>query len=218
MDKIKRRGGWKDGKEVSFAAFARVAKLNSKGWPVKIMGAYAGKAGWKGNIFSHTMKDCYKDVKLPLGPITMYTKAGGNSSWTFTLKDVPDGYDVWNGVWKGWCVEKVVYMKSGYTYKAQLVSSQDTKNLPDRAKNVNWQLANYVLNHKHGKASVKDIQNAIWYLLGYLTSMPTDAEAKAMILDAKTNGQNFRPQVGDEVAVIFLSAKNVQLVFLEVQP
>ena len=44
------------------------------------------------------------------------------------------------------------------------------------------------------------------------------AEAKAMILDAKTNGQNFRPQVGDEVAVIFLSAKNVQLVFLEVQP
>ncbi len=219
VDKFKRRKGWKDGKEVHFAAFARVAKLNKKGWPVKIVGAWAGKAGWKGNIFNHTMTDCYKDVKLPKGQITMCTKANGPSSkWLFTLKGVPDGYDVWDGKWNGWCVEKVVYMKSGVCYKSTLVSSQDTKNLPDRAKNVNWQLVNYVLNNKHPKASINDMQYAIWYLLGYITKMPTDKETKAMILDAQKNGKDFRPQVGDTVAVIWLSAKGVQLVFLEVQP
>ena len=220
VDKFKRRGAWKEGKAVYMAAHAVVAKLNSKGWPVKIKGAWAGKAAnWMGTVFSHTITDCYKDVKLPTGAITMCTKANGpTSKWLFTLKNVPDGYDVWDGLWNGWCVEKTVYMKSGVCYKSTLVSSQDTKNLPDRAKNVNWELVNYLLNHKHPKASINDIQNAMWYLLGYITAMPTDVETKAMIVDAQNNGKGFRPMIGDEIAVIWLSAKGVQLVFLEVAP
>ena len=219
VDKIKRRNKWDDGTKIHFAAFARVAKLNSKGWPVKIAGAWAGKAGWKGYSFNHTMKDCYLDVSLPPGAVTMVPKTSNTySKWILTLKNVPDGYDVWDGPWNGWCVEKTVYMKPGYTYTAKLVSSQDTANLPDRAKNVNWQLVNYMINNRHPKASVTDVQNAIWYVLGYITKMPTDTEAKAMVLDAYKNGKNFRPKYGDNVAVIFLSAKTVQLVFLEVQP
>jgi len=217
VDRFKRRGGWKDGKAINLAAFARVVLVNKKGWPVKIKGAWAGKACWKGNIFKHTITDCYVDVKLPKGKITMCTKANGPASkWVFTLKNVPTGYDVYNGKWDGWCVEKMVYMKSGYCYKSTVHSSLDKKNLPDRVKNVNWDLVNYVLNHKHPQASINDLQYAMWYLLGYITKMPTDPQAKAMVQQALKKGKGFKPKYGDDVAVIFLSAKGVQLVFMEV--
>jgi len=164
----------------------------------------------------YTVGECYLDAVLPVGNVPMYVKSSNSySKLVLNLKGVGDGFDVWNGAWPGWCVEKTVYIRTGVWYKRQLVSSQDTANLPDRAKNVNWQMVNYIINNKGSKASVKDIQNAIWHVLGYI-GMPSDPDAKALVYKAKKFGKNFRPKYGDSVAVIYLSAKKVQLVFLEV--
>lgn len=207
---IKLRKKWTVGTELFVAAFARVAKLDSAGKPIKKLKSWA-----KGSYFKVAITECYVDLVLPSKAVTMVPKyPGGATHWILNLKKVPDFYDVWDGAWDGWCVEKNTYMKPGYTYTGLVVSSQDTAHLPDRAKNVNWALVNYLLNNKHPKASKSDIQNAIWHLLGYI-GYPTDAEAKAMVNDAKANGKGFRPGYGQKVAVIFLSPIGVQLVFLE---
>lgn len=208
---IKLKKNWKVGDTLYVAAFARVVKVTN--------GQIATQGSWGNDgSFTYMVNECYLDVSLPPGAVTMVpTVSTKDSPWTLTLSKVPDGYDVWDGAWKGWCVEKTVYMTPNVTYTAKLVSSQDTANLPDRAKNVNWQLVNYLLNHKKAGATYSDIQNAIWYLLGYIT-YPTDPDAQAMILDAQTNGKTFRPTYGDDIAVIFLSNVGVQLVFLEVAP
>ena len=164
----------------------------------------------------YTVGECYLDAVLPVGNVDMWVKSSGAySRLVLNLKNVVDGFDVWPGAWPGWCVEKTVYIRTGKLYSRQVVSSQDTANLPDRAKNVNWQLVNYMINNKSPKASTTDIQNAIWHVLGYI-GMPSDPDAKAMIVKAKKYGKNFRPTYGDSVAVIYLSATGVQLVFLEV--
>ena len=202
---IKLKKGWKVGKTLYIAGYFRL-KYNNKMYH-----------GWvKGGYMKYKVGECYLDAVLPTGNVDMYVKSSSSySRLILNLKNVGDSFDVWDGAWPGWCVEKTVYIRVGKWYSRQLVSSQDTANLPDRAKNVNWQMVNYMINNKDPKASTTDIQNAIWHVLGYIP-MPTDADAKKMIAKAKKFGKNFRPTYGDSVAVIYLSASGVQLVFLEV--
>lgn len=214
--KIRKWAWWPEGTRLYLAAWAKMVKVNKKGKVKKT--EYAWSKGSETKTVKYKVGDCYLDVNLPPNAVTMVPKTSSkNSSWVLNLSNVPDGYDVWNGPWNGWCVEKTVYMTPNKTYTAKLVSSQDTKNLPDRAKNVNWPMVNYLLNHPNANASVKDVQDAIWYLLGYI-GMPSDADAKALITQAQKYGKNFRPNLGDQVAVVFLNAETVQLVFLEVYP
>jgi hypothetical protein len=195
------------------AAFAQVGVLDSGGKLVAQYRAWANKG-----FFTYTVQECFLDVELPPGAVNMVPRYPGTTShWVLNLSGIkePHTYDVWNGAWPGWCVEKLTTMVPNRTYTAKLVSSQDQAGNLDRAKNVNWQLVNYLLNHKHPKASLKDIQDAIWHLLGYIGA-PTDPEAVAMVLDARKNGVGFRPTYGDVIAVVFMNDVKTQLVFLEV--
>jgi hypothetical protein len=209
-DKLNIPNWWPTGTNLYVAAYAKAVKVNKKG--VAGRTAYAMAAN---SPFRYQVKSCYRDVRLPKGAIDLVGTTPGNPGyWGFTLSKVPDGYDIWDGKWAGWCVEKKVYMSKNTKYTSTVVSSQDTKNLPDRAKNVNWPMVNYLLNNKHPGASTTDIQDAIWHLLGYV-AYPTDTEAKWMVDQAKLYGKTFRPAKGQKVAVVFLSAQTVQLVFFE---
>ncbi len=203
--KMKLRKKWKPGTKLYVQAFVTFWYKGKKYW------------GWvKGGSMKYTVGECYLDAVLPNKCVPMYVKSSNSySKLVLNLKNVPDGFDVWDGAWPGWCVEKTVYIRTGKWYCQPVVSSQDSANLPDRAKNVNWQMVNYIINNKSPKASVNDIQYAIWHVLGYV-GYPKDPDAQAMVNKAKKFGKNFRPSYGDSVAVIYLSAKGVQLVFLEV--
>ena len=201
---IKLRKKWKPGVSLVVAVFAKVIKSGTK------------SNTWIENSYtSYKVGECYLDAVLPTTPVSMYVGSSKYAKLGLNLSKVGDGFDVWNGHWPGWCVEKTVYIRTGKLYSAKVVSSQDTANLPDRAKNVNWQLVNYIINNKHPKATTTDVQNAVWHVLGYIGA-PSDKEAKWMVNKAKANGKGFRPTYGDSVAAIFLSNVGTQLVFLEV--
>jgi hypothetical protein len=94
--------------------------------------------------------------------------------------------------------------------------------MPDYAKDDDWDMVNYVINHKHPAASIQDIQDAIWYFVDGGV-YPSDPEAKAMVDDALANGEGFYPAPGEWMAIILdpstlTGGKRSQLTIIEVDP
>ena len=151
---------------------------------------------------------------------TMNVVNGTVSYFDTTLSDVPEGYDVSNGTYLGWCVDRTSGMSRETPIQVSLYSSLSP---PGILENENWTLVNYVLNHKQGAA--EDIQNATWYfinLVNYTYSPPLEETyAWAMINDALANGTGFIPTTGQTVAVICnpfvsLPQQAVQISIIEV--
>lgn len=164
---------------------------------------------------------CLKNVTitLPTDPISFKVIFQGKSYWNTTLSKVPSGFgEIHNGSYLGWCVERDVHIEQNKLHNTTLISSYD----PDlalkcpRAASDNWDLVNYLLNHKQG--TKEQIQDAIWYLLGK-APLPQSSVSRAMINDSITNGQGFIPQIGDNFAVIIcVDDPTVQLTFIEIDP
>jgi len=150
-------------------------------------------------------------IRLPQEYITMCATDGIHSYFNMVLSDVPSGFDIANGTYQGWCVQKSIRMTRGVNHAVILYSSYDTS-MPKGFQNGNWDKINYILNHKKG--SRDSIQKAIWCYTDSENCSP-DPDAAAMIADAEQNGTGFIPQSGEILAILIEGVKEIQRTFLE---
>ncbi|MBT0159180.1 hypothetical protein G4O51_04265 [Candidatus Bathyarchaeota archaeon A05DMB-2] len=139
---------------------------------------------------------------LPSTPVTMHVITGTSSYLITTLSNVPPGYDVSNGVYAGWCIDRSTTISNDTTHQIMLYSSL---NPPVEFQGMPWDMVNYILNHKQG--SMEDIQDAIWYFIkmdgiGWWSGSTQSATAEAIVADALANGSGYVPGAGEVVAVI----------------
>jgi hypothetical protein len=139
-------------------------------------------------------------LRLPSSGTVIILEASNSTQAYFdsTLRDVPDGYDVTNATYLGWCIDRSAEMTRLTPHTINLYSSfSPTGELASE----NWTMVNYVLNHKQGE--VQDVQEAIWYFIDMNgTYTPKSSVAFAIIDDAETNGNEFVPAEGQIAAVI----------------
>ena len=150
-------------------------------------------------------------LRLPNGYVTMNAEYGPDSWFDMILSDVPDGFDVTDGKYTGWCIQKSIFMTQDVNHTVLLYSSYDP-NMPDCFKNDNWDKLNYIINNKNG--SRQSIQDVIWY---YIESdpLPTDPDAQKMINDSDLYGDGFVPQPGQIVAILVEGINDIQRTFFE---
>ena len=150
-------------------------------------------------------------IRLPTSYVTMRATDGIDSWFDMNLSNVPSGFDITNGTYQGWCVQKSIRMTRGVNHTVNLYSSYDSS-LPKVFQNGNWDKINYILNHKRG--SRDSIQKAIWCYTNN-ENCSSDANAQAMVDDAEQNGSDFIPQSGELYAIPIEGVKTIQLTFLE---
>lgn len=158
-------------------------------------------------------------LNLPPTPVIIEVSNGTESYFSTKLSNVPSGYDVTNETYLGWCVDVRTDMaRSPATHAVVLYSSSSP---PGELASEEWDMVNYILNHKQGNAL--DIQQAIWYFIHTDGNYsPTRAVAWAIVNDALANGSGFVPGNGQMIAVIcyptilFPSQPDVQISIIEV--
>jgi hypothetical protein len=132
---------------------------------------------------------------LPSTTVQLTVVDGTTSYFISTLSGVPAGFDVTNGDYPGWCVDRSVTTVRSVAHDVKLYSSIS----PPVLSSINWIAINYILNHKQG--TMMDVQEAIWYFTdGY---SPTSATAQAMV-DAANANPSYDPTTGAVLAVICL--------------
>lgn len=125
--------------------------------------------------------------KLPTQLVQLTVVDGTISYFTSTLSGVPAGFDVENGVYLGWCVDRSVTMVRSVAHEVRLYSSIS----PPVLTGINWIAVNYILNHKQG--DMMDVQEAIWHFTSALS--PISATAQLMV-DAANANPNYDPASG----------------------
>ncbi len=135
---------------------------------------------------------------LPPDQIHLTAVDGTNSYFITTLGLVPDRYDVHNGIYAGWCVDRSVTMNRGVPHSVKLYSTIS----PPVLTNINWIAINYILNHKQG--TMMDIQNAIWFFTDNYTPPGGHTPATQAMIDAANANPNYDPLTGTTLAIICL--------------
>jgi hypothetical protein len=145
---------------------------------------------------------------LPSSTVQLTAVYGTNSYFDITLSAVPNGYDVHNGVYPGWCVEDWKVMDRGVSHIVKLYSSLTP---PQSLTNVDWTAINYIINHKLGTRM--DVQNAIWH---FSDGLQVSGNALTMVNEALAHS-SYDPSVAPILAVICLrqSDGNVQTTIIE---
>jgi hypothetical protein len=146
-------------------------------------------------------------LNLPPDPVSatqIWVGASGTDGTVdTTLSGVPDGYDVMNGPYAGWCTEDNHQQNApAGTLVTLYDSTTDPAGWACSYPGVPWDQVNYLLNHKAG--TVADVQQALWLLTGTFdgTFGPISGAAQAMYDDAMANGAGFVPGTDQVVAVI----------------
>lgn len=151
---------------------------------------------------------------LPTTPVNMTVVDGTISYFTITLSNVPAGYDVSNGDYIGWCLDRGHTMSRSTLLEVTLYSSL---NPPTELATKPWNKINYILNNKDGH-TVDAIQQAIWHFMGWWNYVNLSPEAKQIVDEANANS-GFIPTYGQIVAVICLPSDTTQqLSMIEVAP
>ena len=140
---------------------------------------------------------------LPSIQIQLTVVDGTESYFMSTLSGVPAGFDVYDGVYPGWCVDRSVTMVRNVSHNVKLYSSLSP---PVALSSINWIAINYILNHKQG--TMMDIQNAIWHFTdNYTPPGGFSADAQAMI-DAADAHPSYDPNTGQILAIICLPQRD----------
>jgi len=149
-------------------------------------------------------------LSLPSTQVQLTVVNGTASYFNSTLSGVPAGFDVHNGVYRGWCVDTSVIMIRGVPHNVTLYSSLQP---PSALSSINWTAINYILNHKQG--SMMDVQQAIWHFSDAFS--PISATAQAMVNAANAH-PSYDAAKGAILAVICLrqSSSGVQNTIIEV--
>jgi len=133
---------------------------------------------------------------LPSTQVQLTVVDGTTSYFVSTLSGVSAGFDVHNGVYPGWCVDRSVTMIRSVSHNVILYSSLSP---PPVVSGINWIAINYILNHKQG--NMMDVQEAIWHFTDSFS--PISATAQAMV-DAANANPSYDPTTGAVLAVICL--------------
>jgi hypothetical protein len=138
---------------------------------------------------------------LPSDSVIMEVVNGAQSYFDINISSVPAGYDVTNGTYHGWCVDRTTDLtRSPAIHEVKLYS---TFNPPGELSQQNWTSVNYILNHKQGSAL--DIQEAIWYFVNFggppSPTWPTSV-ALAIVNDTLANGSGFVPRPTQTISII----------------
>ena len=150
---------------------------------------------------------------LPGTPVTMTVADGSVSYFVITLSNVPAGYDVLNGDYLGWCLDRGHNMSRSTLLNVTLYSSL---NPPVSLNTKPWNQINYILNNKQG--TMDDVQQALWYFMGWWSFGNLSPTAQTLVNEANAHS-DFVPAFGQIVAVICLPADaNEQLALIEVTP
>jgi len=150
---------------------------------------------------------------LPSTPVKMNVADGTVSYFVITLSNVPAGYDVTNGEYPGWCLDRGHDMSRSVLLDVTLYSSLSP---PAPLDTKPWNEINYILNNKQG--TMDDVQMAIWHFMGWWSYGVLSPAAKAMV-DAANAHSDFVPTNGQIVGVICLPADTEeQLALIEVTP
>jgi PKD repeat protein len=139
------------------------------------------------------------DVRLPTDYVTMRAVYGTESWFDMTLLNISEGYDVTNGPYLGWCVEKDTNMTRRVNHTVLLYSSYDPA-MPWPFHSDNWDKVNYVINYNHGGR--ESIQRVIWYYICNDPFPTNDTDAQAMIADANISGPGFIPSFNQKIAIL----------------
>ncbi len=136
--------------------------------------------------------------KLPSTTVQLTAVDGVDAYFLVTLSGVPTGFDVDNGAYDGWCVDRTVTMVRGEAHDVNLYSTIS----PPVLTSINWIAINYILNHKQG--TMMDVQNAIWHFTdNYTPPGGYSAASQEMIDDANAN-PDYDPMTGEVLAIICL--------------
>jgi hypothetical protein len=154
-------------------------------------------------------------VRLPNDYVTMTAEHAdypGSQIWfNFTLIGVPSGYDISNGVYTGWCVDKYHTMDLNVDHQVKLKSCYASDLVG--FGNINWEQMNYIINHKQGKTRTS-IQRAIWYFTNDIIPEGYPG-AWAIINDTINNSAGYIPQNNEILAIAIEAQGELQLAFLE---
>jgi len=166
-------------------------------------------------MLSLTVNFAYADgpnINLPSDEVYITVEYPSSECYYYVwLSGVPSGYHVSNERYIGWCVDENHFISNGKTYQAKMYSSYDQENPhPDE----DWDMVNYILNHNQG--SWEDVQDAIWYFIdgGIYPDSPV---ARAMVDEAKENGEGFVPGPGQILAVVLYIDGGTQIPIIEVR-
>ncbi len=156
------------------------------------------------------------DPILPTDPVkATFHHPGPTSYWQTTLSMVPDGYDVSNGTYVGWCVDEYHYIYQDSTVDVELYSSYDP-NLPTYfitgagARGTNdFDLVNWIINNKVDENGdpITDwlpVQEAIWYFVngGGLPTTTTGEYLRQGALNYEASFGTFEPGTGEFMAIV----------------
>ena len=91
--------------------------------------------------------DCCSQINLPPDFVSMIVESGTDSHWNILLSNVPEGYDVTNGEYLGWCIQRGVAIDTGVLLLAKLYCSYDYCK-PEIWQDDDWDKVNYIINNK----------------------------------------------------------------------
>lgn len=152
-------------------------------------------------------------LNLPSQQILTYLGLGDSGKYETTFYNCPDGYDVKRmTAYTGWCVDLWHVIYPNQMYNVTLYNSYDP-DLPERLRDEDWDLVNYVVNHKQGSSN--SVQAAIWYFVGG-GDYPGGGDGQAMVEDALANGEGFTPAPSDVLVVIVDVDEDTQTTAIEV--
>jgi hypothetical protein len=123
-----------------------------------------------------------------------------------TLAGVPAGFTVSNRAYAAWAVSYPGSPAASPQCQARLLSSLEL--LPPGLPAANWDLVNYLLNHRRGTA--EDVQAAIWTLLGVNIPPgdpafnPPSEITEELVAEARAVGPGFVPQSGQVAGILVL--------------
>ena len=139
---------------------------------------------------------------LPTYLINVKMDTSSESYFNIELKNVGSGFDIYDGIWIGWCADIDTSIETNEWYQGYIHCSYN----PSDKYGIDWPKINWIINNK-GSYSAEYIQDAIWHFTNGHTS-----NVLAMAAEAHPN---FCPQTGQKyVAIIDVSGK--QLNFIEV--
>ena len=147
-------------------------------------------------------------TSLPTG-VTANINTGAWLQGVVSIQDTTitgAGPGVPNGIYPAWCIQDYVPTDL-HNQQARLYSTIGG-DLPADVAGLPWNKINYILNHKIGVPNTlqffKDVQTAIYVVLGQTSEFAITPNAHAMI-DAANANPNFVPGTDDIVAVIIYS-------------
>jgi GH25 family lysozyme M1 (1,4-beta-N-acetylmuramidase) len=141
---------------------------------------------------------------LPAYPVSVKVLEGNSSSFLIELKDVGSGYDIYDGIWKGWCADNNTSITLDKWCHGHVYCSYDP---PCNLENIAWPKINWIINNK-GLYNADYIQDCIWHFTNGIS--PNEWAEWAGFL-----AMNFCPNENQKYAAI-IDIPGKQPTFIEV--